>query len=338
MRRRLRLVAGLALALVALASAVAASAQTRTPGASLTHVDVGVPGDSLDFGSWFLAKQDGAFRRNGLDVKFVYLSSDVIPAALLAGSIQATPLIGTVMQAGLAGSHVKAVANLVTRPVYELVARRSIASMRDLKGKTAVAGPPKALPTLLLRYFLDRAGLAPDHDVTILYIGAIAARRTLMASGRGDAIVESTKGALQLRQALPDLHPLLVEADMPELLAEGVGASEEVLAAAPAVITNLVRALAQSNEDARKSPARAAALLAAYMKMPNDGKVLAAALTAAFSDRLTPSRRLYEAEAKFLSMAGGTPVTAEQIMSCWDPRIAEQIDRELAGPAETKVP
>jgi NitT/TauT family transport system substrate-binding protein len=313
-----------------------AGAQPRA--ASLTHLDVGVPGDSLGFAPWFLAKQDGSFRLNGLDVKFVYMSGDAIPTSLVSGAIQATPLTETVMQARFAGYAVKNVAVLLTRPVYRIVAWSSIRSLKDLRGQTVVAGPPKVLPTLVLNYFLERDGLKPDRDVKILYVGAITARRTLMLAARADAIIDSTKGALQMMHAAPQLRPLLGESDMPELLADGVGVSEELLAATPGVITRVVRALAQSTDNLRKRPDRAAALLAAYLKMPNDGKTLVAALNAALAERLTPSRRLYEAEARFASAASGLDVSAAQVMGAWDTGIAETVDEEMSRPAIARKP
>ena len=46
------------------------------------------------------------FARNGIEAKFVYLAGDAVPAALVTGGIQATPLIETVMHANTAAIRV----------------------------------------------------------------------------------------------------------------------------------------------------------------------------------------------------------------------------------------
>jgi ABC-type nitrate/sulfonate/bicarbonate transport system substrate-binding protein len=237
------------------------------------------------------------------------------------------------MHAQFAGYAVRDVALLEAKPVYQLLARKGIATMADLKGKTVIGSPPKSLPTLILKYVLERSGIDPEKDVKILGIGAIAARQTLLLSGQGDAIIESTTSALQLREKMPDVHVLKSEADMPDGLADGVGTSVELIEKNPDLVTRMVRALAQANAEARAHPDWAAKLLEERMKMPGHGRQLADVLIAAFPAHLTPTKALYAAEAMFMTRTGTEPVSAEKVEAAWDTRFSKAIDAEMAKAA-----
>ena len=300
------------------------------PAKAEDEIRVGITGNSLGFSSWFLAEDGGIFKRNGLSAKFVFLSADAVPAALVTGGIQGTPLTESVMHAQFAGYAVRDVALLEAKPVYQLLARSGIGSIKDLKGKTIIASPPKSLPTLILKYVIEQDGLDPDKDVKILGIGAIAARQTLLLSGQGDAIIESTTSALQLREKLPEVHVLTSEAVMPSLLADGVGTSVDLIERNPDLVMRMVHALAQANAETRAHPDWAAKLLEERMKMPGAGRQLADVLIAAFPEHLTPTKALYAAEAAFMSHTGGETVTAEKVEAAWNTRFSKAIDAEMA--------
>lgn len=308
--------------------------QAAPASAEETEIRVGITGNSLGFSSWFLAEDGGIFKRNGLSAKFVFLSADAVPAALVTGGIQGTPLTESVMHAQFAGYAVRDVALLEAKPVYELLARPGIATMQALKGKTIIGSPSKSLPTLILKFVLEQGGVDPEKDVKILGIGAIAARQTLLLSGQGDAIIESTTSALQLREKMPEIHVLKSEADMPSGLADGLGTSVDLIEKNPDLITRMVRSLAQANAETRAHPEWAAKLLEERMKMPGAGKQLADVLINAFPEHLTPTKALYAAEATFMSHTGSEPVSADKVEAAWDTRFSKAIDAEMAKAAK----
>jgi ABC-type nitrate/sulfonate/bicarbonate transport system substrate-binding protein len=314
------------LALCALASQAAAQ----------TDIRVGFPGNSLGFGAWFLAADGGIFARNGINAEFVFLAANAVPAALTTGGIQATPLTETVIDAAAHGFAVRDVALTQERSVYQLQARGDITTVQALKGKTIVASPPRALPAQLARYFLKEAGLDAGQDVKLLAVGSQASRMTMVLTGNGDAIIQSTTLALQLREQLPGVHVLKRETDMPMQLADGVATSVELIEKNPDLVRRMVRSVGQANAKARAEPDWAAELLAKRLKMPAHGKELASVLISAMPDRLTPTRAHYEAEAAFKAADGNDLLTAAQIESAWDTRFSIEIDRELAAQPGSK--
>ena len=60
-------------------------------------------------------------------------------------------------------------------PPYELLAKPSIKSLKDLKGKTVSIGGPKDVTRIYLNRMLQPNGLK-DSDVDLVYAGASTAR------------------------------------------------------------------------------------------------------------------------------------------------------------------
>jgi ABC-type nitrate/sulfonate/bicarbonate transport system substrate-binding protein len=211
-----------------------------------------------------------------------------------------------------------------------VIGRGPVKSLNDLRGKTVIAGPNTALPTVVLRYLLQRAGLTPGKDVKIVSVGATQARQTLILSGGGDAIIESPRTALTLLEKLPDAHILVSQDKMPNQLSDGVAVSENYLASHPDVVKRLLRALAQANAYAQSHTKELPGILAKIYELPQHGDRLASSFLASATRKLVPSSSLFDAEAQFMSAADGTTVTRDQVLAAWDTTIASQIDSEMS--------
>jgi NitT/TauT family transport system substrate-binding protein len=75
---------------------------------------------------------------------------------------------------------------VVQTPPYELLAKPSIKSVKELKGKTISIGGQKDVTRIYLNRILEANGLA-DSDVDLVYAGASAARLAALESGAVDA-------------------------------------------------------------------------------------------------------------------------------------------------------
>jgi NitT/TauT family transport system substrate-binding protein len=297
--------------------------------ADLIPVQIGMPGDSLGYGSYYIAQDLGFFEKNGLKANFVFLTADAIPAALSTGGIQASPLIGSAIRANIAGYKVKAVSLSLSRSTYAIVSRDSIKTMNELKGKKIVTGPSKSTPTFLLRFLLEQHGLDPDKDLQIIHVGSQAARRTLIHSGQADALIDSMKGVLELMRKLPGMHTLYPQSKMPDHSINGVATSMDMIEKNPDTIKRIIRAVAQADEFARKNPGEVEKVFVKYMKAPpSEGKELADAFVLSLADSMIPTAKMLEQDARFLSMAADKPITVEQLKAAWDTRLAAEVERE----------
>lgn len=302
-----------------------------TSAAPLKAVKAGLPGLSIGYGPWYLAQAEGFFKKNGLEVTFAFLADDTLPAALISNGIQATPLTGSITSANLAGFKVKSVGLLVAKLPWMVIATSSIKSVVDLKHKKIITSPPKAAPNVLLNFLLTKNGIDPK-DVEHLSIGSVAARQQLMMAGNADAIIDDVKSGFQLMGQMKDVHIVIPASQMPYQVGTGIGVSEETIAKDPELVKSMLRALVAADRFISRNPDKAALVLSKELKMdPAIAEKATKVLIEDFSPHLTPAEEVYDNEAKIRSMAQGKTVTAAEIKSTWDTRLAAAIDREFAG-------
>jgi NitT/TauT family transport system substrate-binding protein len=166
--------AGLALAL----SASSAVAQTK--------VAIGISGWT-GFAPLTLAKEGGIFSKNGLDVTIKKIPQASRHLAIASGDIQCA---ATTVETWIVWN-----ANgVATTQLFQLdksygadgmVARNSISTVKDVKGKTVAASAPGTAPYFTLAWMLKKNGLTVK-DVTIVTMEPAAAAQAFLA-GQNDA-------------------------------------------------------------------------------------------------------------------------------------------------------
>ena len=221
----------------------------------------------------------------------------------------------------------------MSKAPYMIVARRTITTMQDLKGKVIATSPPKGTPNALLAYFLARAGIDGGKDVSLLYIGSESARRTLVLTGQADAIIEDAKGGYELEEKLDSLHTLVPPSQMPPQLIVGLCTSDALIQSDPDMLRRMLRALAQANAFMRDNPGPTIALLATRLKTSHDvASRMTADVIPSLTSRLVPPRELFTAEAALDSASPGRAVTAAALEAIWDVALAREVDAERAAP------
>jgi NitT/TauT family transport system substrate-binding protein len=140
-------------------------------------------------GSWFIpvvAKEAKYFDREGLSVELVRVGGSTrIVAALIGGSGQ---LIHAgepaVIPAVARGSDAVIIATMSKVPQHRLIGRPEIKDVKDLKGRAVGVTSFGATSDFILRYALQKHGLDPNKDVSIVQTGgqpeglaAMAARK-----------------------------------------------------------------------------------------------------------------------------------------------------------------
>jgi len=183
-------VVGRAIAVVcaALVFAACASAPVAAPSASargtialsLAYASV----SATQAGAW-VAKEQGIFERNGLDVKLESIAGGSSPtAALLSDQVQALQISVEAMSAGVEGGDIVYVAAPVSSPLFWFVALPTVNGPADLKGKkigaTAIGSATYFADVLALQ----KLGLDPDKDVTLTSVNNVPAILAAMQSGQ----------------------------------------------------------------------------------------------------------------------------------------------------------
>jgi ABC-type nitrate/sulfonate/bicarbonate transport system substrate-binding protein len=140
-------------------------------------------------GSWFIpviTKEAKYFDREGLSVELVRVGGSTrIVAALIGGSGQ---LIHAgepaVIPAVARGSDVVIIATMSKVPQHRLIGRPEIKDVKELKGKAVGVTSFGATSDFILRYALQKHGLDPNKDVSIVQTGGQPEGLAAMAAGR----------------------------------------------------------------------------------------------------------------------------------------------------------
>jgi ABC-type nitrate/sulfonate/bicarbonate transport system substrate-binding protein len=142
---------------------------------------IALPAPTLTFASAFIAEDAGFYKKEGLKVSHRILVGVASPNAVIAGSADFTIGTGPVfLRAAAAGQRLFAIANLIDKPLVELVLRNDVAEAAGITDKMPLAERAKALKGKTIgiqgvgsiihaweRLVVHRGGLDVEKDVRI---------------------------------------------------------------------------------------------------------------------------------------------------------------------------
>jgi ABC-type nitrate/sulfonate/bicarbonate transport system substrate-binding protein len=137
----------------------------------------------------WIAKEQGIFRKYGIDADLVFIIAGRAMQAMLAGQVPVGLVGGThVTNANTGGGDFTMILGLENKLDYIFVAKPTIKGAEDLKGKRVAIGTPAGSASLATYVSLDHLGLVPRRDqVTLLGIGGVPERMSALRSGSVDA-------------------------------------------------------------------------------------------------------------------------------------------------------
>ncbi len=154
---------------------------------SQTHpsVYVGLVSISPSNGPVLAAADGGHFKKHGLDVKpLIMAGSSTALAAMLSGDVALISIAGSgLINAHLAGRDAVMIAGMVNFAPYELIVSKEIKRIEELKGKKLGIARFGGSADFLARWGLEKNGLKPGRDVTILQTGGNAERLAAVSQG-----------------------------------------------------------------------------------------------------------------------------------------------------------
>src|SRR5215813_221248 len=105
------------------------------PRAEAKTIYVAVSNPDMSFLSGGVAKFQGYFKDEGLDVEVLQMNANVSVAALAAGNVDYNLILQSVVTANLRGLPLKIAGILIERPNHVVVADPSVQKFADLKNK-----------------------------------------------------------------------------------------------------------------------------------------------------------------------------------------------------------
>ena len=260
-RFRLNLVAILAFLLLFHHSAAPAFAQ-------LTRLKTSYSALTANMAAYWLAKDAKIFEKHGLSVDVVLIESGVTTVqALTAGETQIAMGGGTVaVSSNLAGSDIVSIASIESRLPYALLAQKEIKTIDQLKGKRLAVSRFGSASDLAARLILQRYGLVPDKDVTILQTGGTSTRLSALSKRSIDSTVLTPEffniGKKAGFTILVD--PTQYDIPFPQL---EVITTRAFLKAQPEVATRYLRAIIEGIYTVKNNPEPSIRVLAKYLKI-----------------------------------------------------------------------
>jgi NitT/TauT family transport system substrate-binding protein len=225
-RRNRTIAAAIGIA-VGLDPAVAASQESSTP----IDILMALPAATLTFSAPFIAEDAGFYKKEGLKVGHRTIVGVGAVNAVIAGSADFTMGTGPVfLRAAAQGQRLYAIANLIDKPLVELVLRADVAGAASISDTTPLATRAKALRGKTIgiqgvgsivhawqRLVAHRGGLDIEKDVRIAPMdpsAMLAALQTKAIDGYATSLPFTTEAvvkghAIMLASAVSDAPDLL---------------------------------------------------------------------------------------------------------------------------------
>jgi ABC-type nitrate/sulfonate/bicarbonate transport system substrate-binding protein len=201
---RFAVLALLSLGLAACQSSSSSSSSSAPPAASggkdkLTVAYIAL--NATQMPSW-VAKEQGIFDKNNLDVDLQYISSGQSPtAALISNQAQVMVLGEQAIQADIQGADIVYVAAPTSTIFFSLYTRPDITDAEQLRGKKLGITQAGSSSDTASKMALRSLGLEPGKDVSILNVGSAPNILAALQSGGIDAGMMSSPTNLQARAA-----------------------------------------------------------------------------------------------------------------------------------------
>jgi NitT/TauT family transport system substrate-binding protein len=136
----------------------------------LTRIRIGLAARSTTSMPFFVARERGFFREEGLEAELIVMQAIQTIQATLGKSLQFASATGSAVSAAVRGAEIKVVLAVTDRPSFDLIVQPNITSVQQLRGKKIGTGGVGSLAEILARRILLVNGVRPE-EVTILATG-----------------------------------------------------------------------------------------------------------------------------------------------------------------------
>ncbi len=255
-------------ALVSLLVLPAANAAAQ----ELKRITMGYPSLAFTQSHIWVGKEQGLFRKYGVEVDPVFLRGGQVATQALAAGEPPMVNVGTVIQANLTGYNLVLVASMENKFYQMVLVRPGIASLEQLKGKKLGISGFGSITHYAAQILLKHLNLEVNKDVVLVPGGPDAERLGAMSAGTVDASFFNLSTAPIARKM--GFVDLLQIADLGvEVQGNGLATSRAYLKANRDIVKNVMKGYLESIHfiHARKSESQK--VFAKYMRT-SDPEVL----------------------------------------------------------------
>src|SRR4029078_4812138 len=226
--------------------AVNAAAGAFSMAAEATKVLIAHGAISNNVEPLWIAKEQGIFRKYGVEAELVFIIAGRAMQAMLAGQVPVGLVGGThVVNANTGGGDFSMILGLENRLDYLFLAKPTIKSAEDLKGKKVGIGTPAGSASFATYVALDHLGLGPRRDnIVLLGVGGVPERMAALRSGSVDATSLSPEIG---QQVLGEGYRVLVDLgkENVQFQSSGLVASRTLIKSNPVRMESIAKAVVE---------------------------------------------------------------------------------------------
>jgi ABC-type nitrate/sulfonate/bicarbonate transport system substrate-binding protein len=234
---------------------------------SLERIVITYPSRSIASVDLYIAQDRGFFRQERLLADVVQVRGNIGVTALLSGDAQAINNVGTIIRAmERAELPAKVVSQSLKKNLFWLVTKPDVKSLGDLKGKvfgTTTLGGSQHLAAVRL---LQKAGLDPDKDITVIVGGDVPSQLQSLLAGAIHLAALSPPTVILARDKFKlKIHGSTLD-DLPNLQ-NGLAFSEKTLREKRDLVKRILRARSRAHRYFWENERGTAEVLANYLKV-----------------------------------------------------------------------
>ena len=255
--------------IVFLASVILSAPQFRAQ-AIAENVKVGIPSLTVTMMPLAVAKEQGFFGREGLNVEMVLMPAALNMRVLVAGDIQYASTVGSAVVATLRGVNARVVMCFVDRPLLDLVASPDINTIKDLRGKLVGISSRGGLHDVTMRRILAQSGMDPAQT-TLISVGGQGAMLAAVQSRRIAAgLLNPPHNFLAYRDGLKNLA---FAGNFVRIPSTGVVTLRETMERSPDQVRRMIRALSRARAFSRENKPATVAILKRFLRLDDENLI-----------------------------------------------------------------
>jgi len=228
---------------------------------------VGIPGLSAEFAPVWAANDRGLLKKYGFESEIIAMQGGTqLAQAVIGASIPIAVMGGAYLTAAVRGADLVMIATHMDKFPYSLIVKPNIKKVEDLKGTKLAISRFGSSSDAGLRVALQKLGLNPDKDVTILQVGGQTERFAALKGGTvdGTVVIPPLSGAAQRLgyNALINMTELGIS--YPQ---EGVVVSRQMIGSRRETIIRFLKAYIEGVKELKTDKEFAIAVMAKHLRL-----------------------------------------------------------------------
>jgi NitT/TauT family transport system substrate-binding protein len=206
----------------------------------LTRVRMGLAARSTTSMPFFVAKERGFFREEGLDVELIVMQAIQTIQATLGNSTQFASATGSAVSSAVQGADIRVIFAVTDRPSFDLIVQPHITSVQQLRGKKIGTGGVGSLAEILARRILMANNVRPE-EVSILATGPSHLTYLSLKA----KVIDAAPLQMPLTFTAKDegFRKLASARDVYQSVQGGLATTKTMLTDQPELVTKVVRAM-----------------------------------------------------------------------------------------------